>query len=67
MYVTLHIRKTDGKVYKYKNTMKVSEARKFYKNNIKNDDDVVECWLVYFDGWRSRRHKTLKDLKDDIR
>ena len=64
MYVWLTFKTKDGKTYRTKSEMKVSEARKYFKEKLKNDDVIIYVDMRYFDGWRTKIKEIMKDMKE---
>lgn len=64
MKVTLKLIRKDGSTCKSNTTMTCKQARHLYRSRYQNDDDVVEVYLTYFDGWHEQVHRILKKKKD---
>ena len=63
MYVWLTFKTKDGKVYRTKGEVTVKEARKIFREKLKDDDNIIYVDMRYFDGWHIRIKNILKDTK----
>jgi hypothetical protein len=63
MRVTLKFKTKDGQCFGTKKRINLSEARKYFKENLEKDDNVIEVYCVYFDGWHWHRTHTFKEVK----
>ncbi len=60
MRVKLRYANQKGKQFSSKREITVKEATEYYKNNLKNNTDIVKVFLTHFDGWHIKINKTLK-------
>lgn len=62
MLVTFKFKKRNGQCYKLKKDISVKEARRIFKEEYKDDDNIVKVWLTHFGLWHSYTYKVLKEI-----
>ena len=60
MFVSLKFRTKDGRVKKSSMKVTVKEAIEYYKTRLKDDENIIKVWLVYFHNWHEGVYKILK-------
>ena len=60
MKVKLKYKTKDGQWYGTIKKINVSEAKEYYKTKLEKDDNIVEVYCTYFDGWHWCKSHTLK-------
>lgn len=63
MKVKIKYIKSDGQKYSSQKEFTIKEAREQFNKHLKDDKEIIEVYLVYWDIWSYRRVRTLKGKK----
>lgn len=64
MWVRFRFIEKNGKSYRLVDEVTVKEAKKIYKEQYKDNDNIIKVWLTHFGQWKEYYHSTLKNLKE---
>jgi hypothetical protein len=65
MNVKLKYKTKDGQYFGTKKNITLSEAKKYFKDKLEKDDNVIEVYCVHFDGWHWYKQCVLKENKNE--